>query len=242
MRNFIWGAAVLTLLTHTAQAQLGPGTILLGGSLGYSQQSREGALDNTDRRFKLNKSIQFAIGPTAGYFLTDNLALGVSADYSITGNTQYQYLIAVPVFGTGPGRVVENGTIEMKTRRFNVGPMARYYAFVGEKAAFFGHLGAGYQGFRSESISASPLVANDSESLTTGSGYYAQLAPGFVFFPSAKLGLEVSLQGLLYRRTKNETTRDDLTTPTPLKSTSSRFEAGIGLSNLQIGAAFYLGR
>ncbi|MCB2410451.1 outer membrane beta-barrel protein [Hymenobacter lucidus] len=244
MKKTIGGAALLVLLATAAQAQIAPGTILLGGTMRYSAQSREGTLANTDQTVKLAQTNQFTISPTVGYFLSENLAVGLNLSYSHLKTTDYQYIVAVPVSGSGLGSVIKNGRIESKGPSFSVGPVARYYAFVGEKAAFFGQLGAGFWGDRTESKPEDVLVGSPSSARSTGSGYYAQLAPGFVFFPTPKFGLEVSLQGLMYQRGESKTEITSSIQPKPVsqESTNSSFAAGLGLSNLQIGAAFYLGR
>ncbi|GAA4351663.1 hypothetical protein GCM10023185_10510 [Hymenobacter saemangeumensis] len=227
----------------TAQGQIAAGTMMLGGSVGYIQQSTEGAVGNTNE--KLSELWQFNVSPTAAYFLVDNLAVGLNLGYSGSTGTLYNYIRAVPIGGTGSGVTVLQDVSELRSYNLRVGPIARYYQFVGEKAALFGQLGGGYQANRmeGETTSADPLYV--SSELVTGGGFFAQLMPGFAFFPTHKLALEVTLGGFGYQR---QTQKATFTQPAMVPAsnvreyTASSFGASFGLSSLQLGAVFYLGR
>ncbi|WP_181163625.1 outer membrane beta-barrel protein [Pontibacter mangrovi] len=65
-------AAVFTLLGTGAFAQTSQGTVKLSGSLGFNSTSRD---DNINQ-----KSNSFNIGPSIGYFIKDNLAVGMGAE------------------------------------------------------------------------------------------------------------------------------------------------------------------
>ncbi|MCC2545801.1 hypothetical protein LJY25_05035 [Hymenobacter sp. BT175] len=241
MKKIITAAVLLAGAYLPAQAQIGAGTILLGGSLGYSSQKTEGSLGFTNTNELLSKENRFSASPTAAYFLADNLAVGINLGYSRGTTIQNFYAVSLPGSPNPSVRLI--GESEQVSRSFSVGPMARYYKFVGDKAAFFGQLGGGYRSSRSE-ITSPPGVFGGTNQLTTGSGFYGVLSPGFAFFPSDKFGLEVSLCGLGYQRLNQETNYIAPSTPepNPRKSTLSTFDAGLGLSSLQLGAAFYLGR
>ena len=115
--------ALLSGLASAAQAQtvIKAGTVQLGGNVGYSRTSQ-------DRLVPLNGGIlgkqtdtnsQFSIAPSVGFFVADNLAIGINAKYQSTNQYDARY--------------------------YQVGAFVQYYKMVSEQFGFTGTLGAGYQ-------------------------------------------------------------------------------------------------
>ncbi|TGE26570.1 outer membrane beta-barrel protein [Hymenobacter metallicola] len=234
MHKLLISAIGLSLLSTAAHAQIGAGTIYLGGSVGYSHETTESTFPGAgSSQYETGKMSSFTIRPTVGYFVAENLLLGLSLGYGRNKATSPIY--SLPTSGTGTPRKVDER--ENTQQSFAIGPVARYYKFVGEHAAFFGHLAGGYQSLK-YSYSDPTTIPNDAEQ--KGHGFFGQLSPGFAYFPSNKIGLEVSLQGLTYSRNTLETPgRGSMP---DVESSQSRFEVGLGLASLNLGAAFYLGR
>jgi hypothetical protein len=105
----------LTAGTTYAQTPLTKGRGLLSGSIGYRSEKVSG-----QRNIDL-----FNLTPTIGYFIADNLALGINGDLQIQGGNSYYF-----------GQTV-----------YSVGPFARYYHFVGgsDKFALYGQGSLGYR-------------------------------------------------------------------------------------------------
>jgi hypothetical protein len=250
MKNTIIGTVLLGVLSVSAQAQITAGTTLVSGGIGYYQNNDSRALGNTSTPELVAKDQQFNVSPVGAYFIADNLALGFNLNYAANTNTRYFYTVAVPVSGIGPESMVLIGETTQEGRSIQVGPMARYYKFLGEKTAFFGQLGAGYQHSRQEEVSTSVSGPFTRNVLTTGSGFYAQLTPGFAYFPIPKFALELTMRGLSYLNQSQEarqTYTDVLLTPGLLEGLTAEssyrgFAADFGLSSLQLGASIYLGR
>lgn len=221
MKTFI-GCLALSLAAATgAQAQIAKGTTLLTGNIGYTTETnKSGSYESKASRFEGNLG--------AGHFLADNLMLGLNLGY-VTGSEDYP--VYRPIDPLDPYVVYGDYT----TKEFNIGPMLRYYKFVGgDQAAFFGQLGGGY---RSAQQLAEPNSAPGYNSYKRKqTGFYGQLTPGFVFFPTPKFGLELSFRGISY---ENLTGKQDAYLP-EIKTSSLDF--GFGLSDLRFGASFYLGR
>jgi hypothetical protein len=122
MRN-LFTLALLGLTAGTAYAQtpLTKGRGLLSGSIGY-HSDKTGGQQQTDL---------FSLSPTIGYFIADNLALGVNGDLQIQGDNSYY----------------QGQTI------YSVGPFARYYHFVGgsDKFALYGQGSLGYRHYSNNS-------------------------------------------------------------------------------------------
>ncbi|SHK13398.1 outer membrane beta-barrel protein [Hymenobacter psychrotolerans] len=231
MRTYLLG--FLTLATAgAAQAQLSTGTVLLGGSLGYQQQTSEVEATTYVPKYE-EQWRKFNISPTAGYFVAENLVVvGIRADWQ---QETRKYPVVIPELITpGPGPATATVLYgEYSSRRLQVGPFARYYKFFGEKAAFYGQGGVGYSS--TKTTQQQPASFSDSE--FKSSGFYGQLSPGFVYFPTRLFALEIGLRGLSYQRSTYGT--DDYNGEKP---TASVFDAGFRLRDLRLGASFYLGR
>ncbi|KAA9331282.1 outer membrane beta-barrel protein [Hymenobacter busanensis] len=236
MHKFLLPAALL-LAAGTAQAQIPAGTILVGGNINYSRRENQSELTPTSGKRTTQTVTGFDLGPTAGYFLADNLMLGLGLDYQKNHATAPVYVASLT------GDISKLMDLEAKSRYLAVGPVVRYYHFLGENAAFYGQAGAGYRTGKAEDeylLSANPNAMGTETRRTESSGFYGQLSPGFVYFPVSKLGLEVSLRGLSFDKMSSEST--STTGAKSPKASSSLFDAGIGLNDLRFGAAFYFGR
>lgn len=232
MNKLLQSALVMALLlgAGAAQAQLSAGHIMLTGSAGYSSD-KNGVGDRT-ATFTAG-----TISPQVGYFIVENLAIGLGISYDgITEKTKRKSL-------AGTGTV----SYERTTTTMSYGPFVRYYKPVGERAAFFGQLGAG---FGSSKVSQknegtdypqqpAPTAIKDQKYSLLG----ASLTPGFTFFPTDHFGLEISMGGLSYSREKLKDKPEGTDVPDTWEddNTITSLEASFGLRNLLIGATWYLG-
>jgi hypothetical protein len=116
--NKLFALAFLGLTSSIAHAQTTPltkGRGLLSGSIGY-QSVKSVGIESQDL---------FNFTPTVGYFVADNLALGLNGNLQVYGGNS--------PFGRGQNI-------------YSVGPFARYYRFVGgsDKFALYGQGSVGY--------------------------------------------------------------------------------------------------
>ncbi|GAB3635503.1 hypothetical protein GCM10027422_10930 [Hymenobacter arcticus] len=173
MKIFFATAALLGLAqAGYAQTAIKAGTIQLGGNVGYFRTSQDRpAFGNGNFPFKSTYTqSQFSIAPSVGFFVADNLAVGINGSYQVNHQTDTQYA----------------GSTN-KTNQLQIGAFAQYYQMVSDQFGFTGTLGAGYQRARS------PYGSDDN-----ANGFYAGLTPGLVFFPIPKLALGASIGGLNY--------------------------------------------
>ncbi|RFP64872.1 hypothetical protein D0N36_11885 [Hymenobacter lapidiphilus] len=223
MKKALLGAFLLSAGALSAQAQISAGTKLLTGSIGYSQQKQETSSpiirgQRLDVKYK-----QFNFNPSGGYFVADNLALGITGGLYLAASQNYNYALSL-------GQVQKE---ERKTRALSGGIFGRYYKFLGDKFALYGQLGGGYQNVYN---SNSPDVAAPYPITSRQWGLYANLLPGIVFFPVDKLGLELALRGVRYGHVKTAYGQNGL------RTTDSSFNFGFGLNDLNLGISLYLGR
>ncbi|GAA4038906.1 hypothetical protein GCM10022409_25710 [Hymenobacter glaciei] len=226
-------SAFLLSAAQLAHAQSIPaGTISLGGSVGYSRSTSKtsGTSGNNTSSTETNSS-QFNISPSVGYFVLDNLQVGLNLGYSsvrqpYTTSSLPYYSLPEP----GP------------QTRLSVGPFVQYYKMVSEQFGFTGNLGAGYQREHYQTYYGGNSTSPDLLEIN-GSGFYAGLTPGIVFFPIPRLGLNASMGALAYNHSNYKyPTGVNVVGPVDYTNTTSYFGANFGLSQLQFGGTYYFGR
>lgn len=173
MKKFYLTLAAVAALTFASQAQTEKGKFIVGGGLGFDTES----IKDTD-----DKSTSFNIMPSAGYFVSDNIAVGLGLGYQ--------------------WNKVEDGTDEATTGVFTVAPFGRWYSANGP-VRFFGQL--------SVPMGWGNLKEND-DKIGNVSSYGVELAPGIVYFPTSKIGLEFKVRGLYYNSSNVEPTGGTKTT------------------------------
>jgi len=211
---------LLSSLAGGAQAQtaIKAGTVQLGGNVGYWHTSSE-APGNTSGYYPTKSTTinsQFVVAPSVGYFVADNLAVGISGAYKAT-HDEY--------------RQSSSATSSLKTKQYQVGAFVQYYKMVSEQFGFTGTLGGGYQ------YLGQPY--NYGSSTLVSKGLYANIIPSVVFFPIPKLAIGASIGGISYASYNYDS-------PAGFNSSdsyeSSTFGASFGLSQLLFSGTYYFGR
>ncbi len=132
-----------------------------------------------------NKSdVNFSIMPTIGYFVSDNIALGTGVGYSYD-------------------KKVSNKNLN---QAFEVSPFGRYYVGLSDQFKFFGQLSVPMAFGNNKLVNDQGEVADDQYQSTTNIGI--NLAPGLAFYPTKKIGIELSVNGLGY---DHFTSKEELT-------------------------------
>lgn len=178
--------AMLSAFALAANAQTEKGKIILGGSIGYSSSKYNS--NNID-----GKQTSFDLVPSVGYFVKDNLALGLGIGYSevtFTSNDRSEFLLYQ----------------KNKTDYFIVSPFIRHYVNISDQFKFFGQLSVPMQwGNEKNDVSNGNPTAN----YTPNSGYKTSsvgvsISPGMAYFPTKRIGIQLSVDGLSYFRNKSE--------------------------------------
>jgi hypothetical protein len=168
------------------KAQVGTG-LFAGGGLGFSVFSSEVKNGSTTVKGPVVSVIK--VNPRIGYFLTDNFALGVDLGYWGTFSTY------------------KNG-VEEKTslNTIGIGLFGRYAFNVDEESKFFI-----YTDFNVGFSSTTGKTEVGSVSFDTDpiSNVIVGIAPGIMYFPTPKIGLEASLGNLAYFDFQTTTDADD---------------------------------
>lgn len=210
-KHFLW-AALLSAGIGGVQAQtaISTGTVSLGGMVGYSRHTDD---QPTASGPALYTDSQFQFLPGVGYFVADNLAIGLDCGYLIQ-KRRFE----------GSGTSVE----VIPNKRLRAGAYVQYYKILTDQFGLLGMLGAGYQ-----HRSSSGYTAIDPDPLVNAkrNGFYAQLTPGIIYFPTPQLGISASVGYLGYERMKASAS----------EYTESDLGADFGFDQLLFGGTYYFG-
>ncbi|MBB6272647.1 hypothetical protein HDF26_003104 [Pedobacter cryoconitis] len=223
---------LLTLMMLCASAmavnaQTEKGKYILGGTIGYSSTKYE----NSQGASKQNN---FDLLPSAGYFVSDNLALGLGIGYSrnvTTSTTSTTYYVS-------PAVSYANYSLKETTDYFTVSPFIRHYVNISEKFKFFSQFSVPMKwgNRKSEFITKNPAldVIPNTKVKTTSVG--VGLEPGFAYFPTKKIGIQLSVGGLSYIWNKTE----DKVNSFNNDQKDHAFNLGTNFLAPRIGIQFYL--
>lgn len=208
MKKLLLSLIAVSALAFTTQAQTEKGKFMLGGNVEFDSNKPNGAS-------KTNTS--FNIVPSAGYFVTDNFAIGTGIGFESSK------------FHTNAVGTVAGFTT--KTQAFVVAPFARYYKGINESFKFFGQLSVPM------AFGNNKVGDNDGNNYVKTSKYNnvgVALSPGFAFFPSKKFGIEFSVQGISYNDNTNKDNDGNKI------GGNKEFNIGANFFAPKIGVQFYL--
>jgi hypothetical protein len=160
----------LILTGFISNAQIGKGTVMLGGNLSYDESS------SSNNGAASNKNTDLALNPSFGKAIKDNLILGFDVTY-------------------GHGTSSEKGVFDETSNSFGAGIFLRKYKFLGNGFYLFGQsrLGGAYShgSTTSPSDPNSPYnpVSDVSNSFTLSLGF----EPGIAYALNRKWQLEIAL-------------------------------------------------
>lgn len=157
-------------------------------------------------------SHSFSIVPNVGYFVDDNIAVGTGIGYESSKSN-----VASQVG---------------KQEAFVISPFGRYYVPVAENFKFFGQVSVP-MAFGSTKATDADLEVGDKTGSSTAIG--VALSPGFAYFPSSRIGLEFSLNGVSYNNYSVEDSDGN-----ELKGYGSEdFSIGTNFFTPRLGIQFY---
>ncbi|MFA4868204.1 MAG: outer membrane beta-barrel protein [Pedobacter sp.] len=153
--------------------------------------------------------INFNILPSVGYFVSDNIAIGTGVGYDYD-------------------KQVSKGLLNQS---FEVAPFGRYYVGLSDQFKFFGQLSVPMSFGNYKDVD--DVTGDVGDKLGTSTKIGVQLAPGFAFYPTKRIGIEVSVDGLGYH---NLALKDEAT---GVKSTSETFGLNASTVAPRLGVMFH---
>ncbi|WDO13030.1 porin family protein [Flavobacterium sp. WW92] len=142
------------------------GDVFISGAVGFGS-TKTGDFKTSD----------FEIAPRVGYFVTENIAVGVAVGYQSSK--------------------VEFGGEDAKNNTLSVGAFGRYYFTPASKFSLFGQLGVNYNSYDNEfDLEAGELGE------FKGDGFGVVVAPGVSYFITKNFSLEATFGILGFETTK----------------------------------------
>ena len=161
-----------------AKAQVSEGSIFLGGSFSYTSEK-----EPANQSFPESKTIGFNSSPSFGYFLSDNFAIGIGANFR--------------------SQVTEQDAFERTFTSINLGPFVRYYLPTsGDKFFFMAQSGINFGRAKTE------ILNPQTTSVSKTSTFNFYISPGFSYFFSDKWALDFQLAGISYNSFDPNTSGD----------------------------------
>jgi len=160
--------------TFTAFTQPAAGNKFAGGSLSLTTSTSEQGAGNPDF-----KNSEFLVAPSAGYFMSDKVALGLNLSI-LSGKD-------------------DDGTDVDKYSSFAVGPFAQYYMHVGEGQFSFLVEGGFLYGVDKDKPAAGGTL--------TGNSLTVYVSPGFTYFFAKRWALDFKLRGIAFNSSDPNTDR-----------------------------------
>lgn len=225
MKKLIFLTAV-GLSSLIATAQTGKGSMMLGGNLGFGSSNYKSTQTTGNVTITTNdqKSSSITILPTFGYFVADQLVVGLMAGID-NSKTVYKN---------------PSGNVSEQTYQYNntvIGLFARKYFM---PTTTFGMYG-GLQFMNGPSKNTIETVYNNNNPTTTvetkGSYTTVGLEGGVAFFPSNKFGMHLGVAGLGWQSSKSESENSG----TKYESKSSGFNFDLNTLYLNVGLFYFFG-
>jgi len=191
-----------------SKAQTEAGKFVVGGDVEFSSAKNDGSFSSTRGLLLL---------PNAGYLIADNLAIGAGIGYQYSRYRQ----------NTGSDVVNENPLSKNHGIIFN--PYVRKYINIAEQFKFFAQLSGYYNRSKSKFESGNNYTINDYKVDVYG----GQLAPGLVFFPTSKFGIDFALGGISYyysRINYNDS---------PIGASIKSFSGSLNFTAPRVGVQYY---
>jgi len=220
--------SVILLAVMTSHSQTEKGRRFIGGTFNLGKSSDSDS--NTDNEYDTDL-FTFRIAPEFGYFVTDNLAIGVNADYYIS-NRSHNHMSVIQ-----PGYRWSEKYGEMG---YGAGGFVRYYKKITDNFFFTlnGRISCIHSIQKREYTSSDPL-SNYSNSYKNGANVMGvSVAPGLVYFVTPKLGIQSSFGAVYYNYTGSKTTSSTITN---YQGKGKRNDYGINLnpSTFFMGLNYY---
>ena len=201
--RFISGM-LIALLPYAMSAQaLDQGNFIIGSTVGFSTSNSKVTLmsTSTDEQGKGPSSLQISIAPKVGYFIIDDLALGLGMDFTFSS-------------------LKEPNTDRTDDSDLLFGPFARYYFPVEEDMAFFVESNFGFG-----NSSDDQFIGEGRQSIKTNI-FALGVGPGFTVISDQGIGIEAIFK-YNFARSKFNTDIAGVTTETITQT--NQFDVSIGI-------------
>ncbi|MCC5916358.1 MAG: outer membrane beta-barrel protein [Cryomorphaceae bacterium] len=220
MKKLIY-SAVIFMGAFCVQGQFDQGSILLTGDFNFNSMSAKTTMEGGGQTntVDLPGAIDFGLSVGGGYFVVDNLAVGLGIGYGMN-STKID----------GDDGDYNKFTASM----FMLNPFARYYISYSDRFAFFTQmdLGLGFGGIKDEER-IDNVTTTEEQSLST---FIIGLSPGFTYFLNDKIALDMRVGFIGFTSTSQSVENENFS----MKDQNSNFGLELGLNTLTFGLTVFL--
>jgi len=222
--------AFSTLISGYSQTE--KGKMFLGGQFNLSGNTN--SMSDTLSRYD-NHSLNFVITPNFGYFIADNLALGVSLDFGVDhSNNHFENTNLATLFRTNTNSINNSYT-------YGIGGFARYYVNITDHFKLHINGGLNYS-HRTDKRSS---LSNDTGDLNSTSikdyqefqlnSFTLEVSPGLVYFVTPRLGIQAAFGNLNFKHSSSK----DITASNDNYFRSNDYGLNLNPSTLSLGLNYY---
>lgn len=194
--------------------QISKGTYTFGGNINLTSSNQE---TNSPPNSANTDNFSFTFAPRVGYFVSDNISMGVSLGFS-QSSTKYS---------TSAGSTQDT---ENTTTSFSPSLFARFHKPLNEQLYLF------IEPSIQLSTGTQKYTFNDVTTETDITSFGVGVRPGIAWFITNQMGLQLTTGNLSYSKMKRspEDSDDEIT--------NSNFNLNMALSSFTVGIQFYPGR
>ncbi len=220
MKRFLLGLLVFQFYTFAANAQLHKGNKILGGTINYSTTTNT-TDDPGVTGGQTNKTNNFNVRPSLGFFVTDRTVVGLMFDINSYSNES-----------SGLNGV----SFRYDSNQFGFGSFVRRYFPLKEWVAFYGQAELG---FRNQKIEQDyPSFPNQNYE-RTAKAINLSTSLGVAFFPTNWMSLDLSINPLSYTHQINQ---QEEVSPNTIEGNTNTFNFNLTSNSFQLGAHFFLNK
>jgi len=224
---------IFTLTAFSANAQIGKGSVQIGANLGFTVTNTDQNQVGQTALLGSGSTSSLVISPSAGYFLANNFVLGIAGGDTRTETNNSN---TNPAGYTNTSSVISNS--------FSIGPYARYYFKLGEKAAVFTQLSLAYASNSGSTATTNnnPIDVGSTLSTSSGQSLTITLQPGFSYFISNRFTLEAMIGSFYYAGTTSTNTPDpsNATQNAALTTNTSKLNFNLTSTSVLFGFKYYI--
>lgn len=224
MKKILLATVALTLCI-TAHSQINKGTKFLGGNLNLSASSNDYQSTGLISGSK-SATTTFSVSPTAGFFIKENVAIGLSLGYNYSNSKNSS----------------SSSTSNTTNNTISFNPYIRNYINLSDKALLFIQTSVSYAYGFGNNVNTVPGVVSVTDRTETAT-IRAALVPGINYFLTNKWALETSIGSIAYSFAyKNYIPNTTTSSSSTQTTTTSNFNFNLSMSTINIGVKYFIGK
>lgn len=201
---------------------------MIGGNIGLNMQSNTTTTDPASP-YEIDHLFTAFINPQAGYFVSDNFAIGLGVNANFVDNKLESF---------DEDEELQSTVSNLRTS-FGGNLFARYYVRPADKLGIFGQFTVGGGVTNTTNTFTDEITGDETE--TEGdpiANFNIGIRPGITFFPTENWGIDLLVGRLGFDATFQN--QEDTPLPdTETQNTTTNIDFGIDFTNIGLGVNYY---